>query len=374
MSTPTDPYNSGSRRPFDDDESILEPLESSDDADKAAWDRAFESDEPGDVPDGQAVDADADVSDDAEPAGEPAAEPSDAASEPASDASEPSDAEPSEPAAEPDAESHNPTLGSLVSDEPVGPTRTSVMSGAAPMAPAPSEGVAIPSGPAPAAAGAQVPAEPALHHSGPAFPPLPSDNPPATDGPNQPANQWAPGAGDSALALDIPDQPKGRGLMHFLSVLVTLLLVPVAWYLMADSGARLGAVVDNPWITGSVQVLPLLEMLGAFAVLAVIWLFARSSSLGAQVIGAIVGLAGVVALIIPKTAKGLVESLADAIGGFNDFTGNVVFHLANDLATGRIAIFGLLLFLTGLVAHIARRRGERHATAVTRRNFLLGRQ
>ena len=41
MSTPTDPYNSGSRRPFDDDDSILDPLEdnegsTADDA-QAAW-------------------------------------------------------------------------------------------------------------------------------------------------------------------------------------------------------------------------------------------------------------------------------------------------------------------------------------------------
>ena len=58
----------------------------------------------------------------------------------------------------------------------------------------------------------------------------------------------------------------------------------------------------------------------------------------------------------------------------SEFTGNVVYHLGNDLGSGRIATFGVILFLTGLAAHGARRRGQQTATAITRRKFLLGDQ
>ncbi len=186
--------------------------------------------------------------------------------------------------------------------------------------------------------------------------------------------RWAADPGEDALAEDIPEEPKGRGLAHFATVVLTLLLLPVAWYLIADAGARLSTVSGNPWDTGNLKIMPLLELLGGFVVLAVIWMKARASSLGAQVIGAIVAIAGIVALVVPTLGNDVVESLNNAIGGYNAFTGNVVYHLGNDLGSGRIATFGLILFLTGLAAHGARRRGQQTATAITRRKFLLGEQ
>ena len=387
VSTPTDPYNSGSRRPFDDDDSILDPIEETEgtaDDDQAAWDRAFNSDDADDFarPDETGHDEsghDVNGQDD-----------------PALDERDGLDRDGADPDADRevldeemyDAErDDNPTLGSFVADRngetgrdearPAaaldgdtterndldalatdraadesrnGPTRTSVM------------GAGVPTAAAATHTSADTPAD--AH----------DDSFVAAANDDERRERWAADPGEDALAEDVPEEPKGRGLAHFATVVLTLLLVPVAWYLIADAGARLSTVSGNPWDTGNLEIMPLLELLGGFVVLAVIWMMARASSLGAQVIGAIVAIAGIVALVVPTLGNDVVESLNNAIGGYNEFTGNVVYHLGNDLGSGRIATFGVILFLTGLAAHGARRRGQQTATAITRRKFLLGDQ
>src|SRR5699024_2437210 len=55
-------------------------------------------------------------------------------------------------------------------------------------------------------------------------------------------------------------RPPSRGGTHALTVLVTLLLTPVAWYLLADAGARLTLPSGNPWESGNLNVAALLEL------------------------------------------------------------------------------------------------------------------
>ncbi|MDP9806246.1 hypothetical protein J2S70_000828 [Trueperella bonasi] len=352
MSTPTDPYNSGSRRPFDDDAAILDPIDNgtSPDDEQAAWDRAFESDGELDEP----SPAEAETEDDSKSSNPTlGAFISDRHEPAASWTNKPSHTEENRASSETEEPDVDPIP---VPAERIGPTRTSVMPTASDVS-AEHSPDDTPHGPAlgtPVATATTAPADP-----------VPNTTPERRE-------HWASDPGEAAFAHDIPEEPKGRGLAHAGTLLLTLLLVPVAWYLISDAGARLSAVVDNPWDTGSFQIFPFLELLGGFVVLAVIWLFARTSSLGAQVIGATTAIAGIVALVAPKLGNDVVNALDRAIGDYNDFTGNVVHHLGNDLGSGRIATFGLLLFLTGLVAHGARRRGQRVGTALTRRQFLLG--
>lgn len=388
MSTPTDPYNSGSRRPFDDD-SILDPIEETEgtaDDDQAAWDRAFNSDDADDFasPDETGHD---ESGHDVNGQDDPALDEFDRDGLDRDGADPDADREVLDEEMYDAERDNNPTLGSFVADRngetgrdearPAaaldgdtterndldalatdraadesrnGPTRTSVM------------GAGVPTAAAATHTSADTPAD--AH----------DDSFVAAANDDERRERWAADPGEDALAEDVPEEPKGRGLAHFATVVLTLLLVPVAWYLIADAGARLSTVSGNPWDTGNLEIMPLLELLGGFVVLAVIWMMARASSLGAQVIGAIVAIAGIVALVVPTLGNDVVESLNNAIGGYNEFTGNVVYHLGNDLGSGRIATFGVILFLTGLAAHGARRRGQQTATAITRRKFLLGDQ
>lgn len=389
MSTPTDPYNSGSRRPFDDDDSILDPIEETEgtaDDDQAAWDRAFNSDDADDFarPDETWHD---ESGHDVNGQDDPALDEFDRDGLDRDGADPDADREVLDEEMYDAERDDNPTLGSFVADRngetgrdearPAaaldgdtterndldalatdraadesrnGPTRTSVM------------GAGVPTAAAATHTSADTPAD--AH----------DDSFVAAANDDERRERWAADPGEDALAEDVPEEPKGRGLAHFATVVLTLLLVPVAWYLIADAGARLSTVSGNPWDTGNLEIMPLLELLGGFVVLAVIWMMARASSLGAQVIGAIVAIAGIVALVVPTLGNDVVESLNNAIGGYNEFTGNVVYHLGNDLGSGRIATFGVILFHTGLAAHGARRRGQQTATAITRRKFLLGDQ
>lgn len=344
MSTPTDPYNSSSRRPFDDDDSILEPLPEP--AEQAEAPHPLDKEE-----------AAADGHD--EPAPD-AASPAESPSPWAAEAPAPTVPAPTDRLEQTEQPADLPAPAEPVAaaqPEHRGPTRTSVMSATTigAFAAAPSA--------APTAASPDSTASPATTISEPAFIA-------ATDT-DERRERWSNDPGDDVLTEDIPAEPKKRGLAHVGTFFLTLLLLPVAWYFISDAGARLAVVPGNPWLTGSVQLMPLGELLAGIVVVGVIWLAARASSLGAQVLGTIVFLAGAAALMVPQLAQNLIAQLNIAIGSYNAFTGNVVYHLTNDLASGRLAVFGALLLLTGLVAHGSRRRGQTYATALTRRHYLL---
>lgn len=171
---------------------------------------------------------------------------------------------------------------------------------------------------------------------------------------------------------DLPDEPKTRVWAHIGSIFATLLLVPIVWYLISDSGIRLNLVENNPWDTGHVSIAALIEFLGGMIALFVLWLMARASSLGAQIWGALLTLAGLTALIVPALGHRVISALDHKIGSFNAFTGNIVHHLDLDLGSGRIALFGFILFLTGVMIHLGRKSSERRAVAKTVREQVLG--
>ncbi|WP_341830313.1 hypothetical protein QEV59_00145 [Trueperella pyogenes] len=240
MSTPTDPYNSSSRRPFDDDDSILEPLPEP--AEQAEAPHPLDKEEAA----------------------------ADGHDEPAPDAASPAES-PSPWAAEAPAPTDRPEQTEQPADlpapaEPVaaaqpehrGPTRTSVMSATTigAFAAAPSA--------APTAASPDSTASPATTISEPAFIA-------ATDT-DERRERWSNDPGDDVLTEDIPAEPKKRGLAHVGTFFLTLLLLPVAWYFISDAGARLAVVPGNPWLTGSVQLMPLGELLAGIVVVGVIWL------------------------------------------------------------------------------------------------------
>lgn len=172
--------------------------------------------------------------------------------------------------------------------------------------------------------------------------------------------------------IDVPDEPHGRGWAHVGVFFATLLLAPFAWYLVADAGVRLGVLQDSQWNTGNADWMSILELVGALACLGILWFLAAFSSVGANFFGLILFAAGMAALIVPSTAQDLLGSSAvQSFADFNTFTGNVAHHLTNDLAAGRIAVYGFLLMMTGVVSHHARRKGaDRGGILATRRALL----
>ncbi|MCI6574006.1 MAG: hypothetical protein PT944_06820 [Actinomycetaceae bacterium] len=184
-------------------------------------------------------------------------------------------------------------------------------------------------------------------------------------------SQWSRDPGAPQLA-DIPEQPKSRIGAHIGSIFATLVLIPICWYLISDAGVRLNLVENNPWETGTVNIGALLEMAGGFIALFVLWLMARASTLGAQIWGILLTLAGLVAIVAPSLGTQVSTVVHNALWDVNSFTRNVAHHFDLDLGSGRIAIFGFLLFLTGLMIHLARKSAARRAEALALREHILG--
>lgn len=153
----------------------------------------------------------------------------------------------------------------------------------------------------------------------------------------------------------LPDAPKGRGWTHTGVFFLSLFLVPVAWYLISDGHTRL-AVAASGSVTNYAGAA---ELLAGIAVAGILWLASRASSLGLNVMGTLVALFGALGLALPDLTRTMIlEPAAKAIKDYNAFTGNVAHHLTYDTLTGLMFAFGALMLLTGIVSHGTRRRGE----------------
>lgn len=174
------------------------------------------------------------------------------------------------------------------------------------------------------------------------------------------AERYAPD--DDLFAGAAYDKVPSRAGAHWWSLLGTLLLTPVAWYLLSDAGARMTLPADNQWDSGVLNLAALGELLGGIVVLAVILLAARASSLGAFVVGSLVALIGGAFVLFPAVTQDFAEPYLQWLRDYNDFGGNIAHHLVADGSTGRILVAGIALILVGIVSHNARRRGRREQT------------
>ncbi|MFC4553708.1 hypothetical protein [Georgenia faecalis] len=161
-------------------------------------------------------------------------------------------------------------------------------------------------------------------------------------------------------------RPRSRTAAHFWSILLTLVLLPVAWYLLADAGARLTLPEGNPWDTGTLNVAALLELAAGLVVLVVVLLTARWSSVGAFVSGVLVLLLGLAFVAVPEQTADVVETVSGRLDGLGDLGSNVTHHLVATGSTGRFVVYGVALILLGVVSHGARRQGRREAALPAR--------
>jgi hypothetical protein len=140
------------------------------------------------------------------------------------------------------------------------------------------------------------------------------------------------------------DAPHRRGAgTHIWVLLVSLVLVPVAWYLLADGGARLTAGTNTSWVTGDIELAHVGE-LAAGAVLAVL----------ATVLGAAwVAVPGPLSDLISPVLDGLRD-----LAGVGSVGENMADHLIADGTSGRLLLYGLALLAIAITVGGARRSGR----------------
>lgn len=176
------------------------------------------------------------------------------------------------------------------------------------------------------------------------------------------AERYAPEADADLFAGAAYDKVPSRAAAHWWGILTTLLLTPVAWYLLSDAGARMTLPAENQWESGVLNLAALGELLAGILVLAVILLAARASSLGAFIVGSLVAIIGGAFVLFPALTQEFLEPYLQWLRDYNDFGGNIAHHLVADGSTGRILVAGIALVLVGFVSHSARRRGRREQT------------
>ncbi|HHW83182.1 MAG TPA: hypothetical protein GX743_05110 [Actinomycetales bacterium] len=171
------------------------------------------------------------------------------------------------------------------------------------------------------------------------------------------------------------DRVPSRVGAHLWGVLAMILLIPIAWYLITDAGARMTLPENAQWTTGTMNIAALAELVAGIVVLVVALLFARASSVGAWVMGVLLTIVGGAFVVVPGIAKDLITPAQEWLRGVHaGLGGNIAHHLEADGSTGRLLILGIILIMVALVSSGARRRGrdeQRIRAAVERRQARL---
>ncbi|MDO5719619.1 MAG: hypothetical protein Q4P05_02675 [Actinomycetaceae bacterium] len=159
-------------------------------------------------------------------------------------------------------------------------------------------------------------------------------------------------------ATVVPELPS-RAAPRIWSFLITLLAIPAAWYLITDAAARLTLAPGNPMESGVLNPAALIELGGGLVIAIVVLSFAVRSSLGAIIFGFLAAAGGALFLAIPELTREQITPVQNWLRSWNDFGSNVAHHIEWTGYTGTIFSCGLLLFVIGIIAKLARRSGRK---------------
>lgn len=191
-------------------------------------------------------------------------------------------------------------------------------------------------------------------------PPVPASIVPDWELPKTPEPKLA-GRTDEVILAGATVQPAmpSRWPARLWSLLLSLLGLPVAWYLITDAGARFTLAAGNPWETGNLNPAAVGEFIGGALVLVLCLIIARWSTLGSVMMGTVTLLAGSVFVAAPGFTREHLTGFLEALARMNSFGANLAHHIVADGATGRFCFYGLCLILIGVVARSARKQGQR---------------
>lgn len=151
-----------------------------------------------------------------------------------------------------------------------------------------------------------------------------------------------------------------RGPGRLISALVTVLLLPITWYVLADAGARFVVATNNPWQTGQVNLAAIAEMLGGLALAFLIALVALQSALGLLIGGIILTLLGIPFVFIPGwTSSLLQDTVRPALTRAGAVGENLAYHLEFTGSSGLLFMCGVTMIFAAWVLYRVRRIGRK---------------
>lgn len=163
-------------------------------------------------------------------------------------------------------------------------------------------------------------------------------------------------------------QPASRTAWHWGSALLSVMLLPFAWYLCHAGKGRLAGNLPAPGgtFTPGVDVIGLLELGGGLLALLLALLVARKSASGPFLVGLLSVLLGLPFLLAPGTTWGFLAPGAASLADQSTLGANLVRFFIMDGYTGTFVLLGLALVAVGVVAHSTRRAGRRERDIIAR--------
>ena len=149
---------------------------------------------------------------------------------------------------------------------------------------------------------------------------------------------------------------------HWAGVLIAVVLFPLAWFLVHDGAASLTGGNPSAWPAAASPV-GALEILGGTAACAAALFMISRSSLGAFVVGALSTVIGLPFVLMPGVVRSILGPTVDRLQAHSDLGRALSTYVMDDGLSGRFILMGVLTIMVAVVAHLARRSGQREQEA-----------
>lgn len=156
-------------------------------------------------------------------------------------------------------------------------------------------------------------------------------------------------------------EPPSRAGAHLWSVLITLVLAPIAWFLVNDGSARIYWSLRSD--VDALNVAGLAGLAAGLLVATIVLLTARWSSIGAALAGLVAFLAGLAFLVVPNRAFDVLGGWERSLRQFGGFGENLYAYLVEAGLRAQLLVAGFVLLMVAVVSHGARRKGRREEYA-----------
>lgn len=172
---------------------------------------------------------------------------------------------------------------------------------------------------------------------------------------------------DDDVILDgssVVGKPASRASAHWAGILLSIVLLPAAWFLVHHGQALLAGSVKA--FRFGLDTRGAVELgIGALVLAIALWT-ARRSSVGSFIMGVITLALGVVGLAVPDWANRTVAPFLSDLANHSSLGSDLATYFWTDAATGRFAVIGLALILVGVISHSSRRAGRREQEVIDR--------
>ena len=172
---------------------------------------------------------------------------------------------------------------------------------------------------------------------------------------------------DDDILLDgstIVGRPASRAGAHWAGVLLSLVLLPVAWFFVHGAADVLTNTVEPHRFAFNPKAI--FELVAGLLTMSVALWTACRSSLGSIVVGALSAVLGLLFLLLPTPMNGLVGPVLDRLTAQSTLGADLAAYFWTDAYSGKFVVLGLFMIMVGVVSHSARRAGRREQEVIDR--------